>query len=503
MQSTLTRLFALKPLVRVSTLVLMAAIGGSAQNASDSSSKITRLDGSTITQKQGDETVTHLIEAAHVTGAGIAVFREGRIAFEKAYGLRDTEKGLALTPDSVMTSASLSKAAFASVVMRLVQEGTLDLDKPVYQYLPIPLPDYPQYDDLRGDDRYKKISLRMLLSHTSGFANWRAFEEDRKLKIHFDPGTRYAYSGEGIQLAQLVVETVTSQSLTTLMEKKLFAPLQMSRTSMIWQAAFENDFANGYDEYGRSLGPQKRTKPGAAGSMQTTLHDYALFLSAIIQEKLLDAKTTAAMLHPQVNIRSAHQFPSLATETTAANDSIHLSYGLGWGLYSTPNGRAFFKEGHDEGWRHLALCFDQNGTGILIMTNSSNGEAIFKPLLEALLGSTYFPFNWEGYTPYTEAPPPPKLKEHKRVVLTSAQLKQFEGKYALPPQVVLTVTEENGHLFIQENDEPRQELIPEGQQDFYSASSSDECSFVPTDGTPYKAMILHVDGKDIRLERLH
>src|SRR6185312_17072903 len=114
-----------------------------------------------------------------------------------------------------MTSASLSKAAFATVVMRLVQQRKLDLDKPVYQYLPNPLPEYPSYADLSGDPRYKKITLRMLLSHTTGFANWRAFEDDHKLKIHFEPGTRYAYSGEGIELGQLVVETVTHETLTT------------------------------------------------------------------------------------------------------------------------------------------------------------------------------------------------------------------------------------------------------------------------------------------------
>src|SRR5579872_957298 len=107
-----------------------------------------------------------------------------------------------------MTAASLSKSAFATVVMRLVEDGRLDLDKPISGYLSKPLPDYPQYADLKGDDRYKKLTLRILLSHTSGFPNWRAFEEDRKLRIHFEPGTRYAYSGEGIDLAQLAVETV-------------------------------------------------------------------------------------------------------------------------------------------------------------------------------------------------------------------------------------------------------------------------------------------------------
>ena len=469
--------------------------------------RITRLNGSTITQQQVDATVNQLLEAAHVTGAGIAVFEDGRIAYLKAYGLRDTEKRLTLTPDSVMTSASLSKAAFATVVLRLVQQHKLDLDKPVYQYLPKPLPEYPQYADLSGDVRYKKITLRMLLSHTSGFPNWRAFEDDHTLKIHFEPGTRYAYSGEGIDLAQLVVETVTHEPLTTLMERELFAPVGMTRTSMVWEPRFESDFANGYDEYGRSLGPEKRTRPNAAGSMQTTLDDYATFLTAVMQGKLLDAKMSPEMLRPQIAIRSAHQFPSLATETTAANDPIHLSYGLGWGLYSSPYGRAFFKEGHDEGWRHLALCFEgrdakNKGAGILIMTNSLNGEGIFKPLLDALLGPTQFPFEWEQYTPYSELPPLPKLKEHKRVTLTAAQLEKFVGRYGLSSQVVLTVTAGRDRLLIQENDEPKQEYLAESDRDFYSTASSDEVTFAPADGNAAQVMILHLDGKDVALKRL-
>jgi CubicO group peptidase (beta-lactamase class C family) len=246
---------------------------GGAHAEAGSGSRITRLDGSRIAPQQVDATVNQLLEAAQVTGAGIAIFEDGRIADLKAYGLRDTEKRLPLTPDSVMTSASLSKAAFATVVMRLVQQGRLNLDKPIYTYLPKPLPEYPRYADLSGDERYKKITLRMLLSHTSGFPNWRAFEDDHKLKIHFEPGTRYAYSGEGIDLAQFVVETVTDEPLTTVMERELFGPLGMTRTSMVWEPRFESDFANGYDEYGRSLGPEKRTRPDAAGSMQTTLRD--------------------------------------------------------------------------------------------------------------------------------------------------------------------------------------------------------------------------------------
>ncbi|MGA2166703.1 MAG: serine hydrolase [Terracidiphilus sp.] len=464
---------------------------------------IPRPDGSRIAPSQIDATVTQLMASAHVTGVGIALFHRGKVVYLKSYGLRDTEKNLPLTPDSVMTSASLSKSAFAVLVMRLVQQHVLSLDKPIAAYLPKPLPDYPGYSDLQGDDRWKKLTLRMLLSHTSGFANFRGLEDDRKLKFHFDPGTRYGYSGEGIQLAQFVVETVTGKSLTDLMEENLYRPLGMTRTSMIWEPRFESDFANGYDEYGRSLGPERRSSPAAAGSMQTTLHDYAALLSALLRSKPLGIPATGSLFNRQITIHSAHQFPSLAPETTTANDAIRLSYGLGWGLYFSPYGKAFFKEGHDEGWRHLALCFRQHGDGILILTNSSKGEGIFKPLIDSILGQTSFPFDWEGYTPWNLLPPLPKLKEHKRVSLTPAQLNRLTGRYALSADIILTVTVDDGHLYFQENDEPKQELLPESPQDFYSASSSDECSFKPVDGVPAQVLVLHLDGRDVELKRVN
>jgi CubicO group peptidase (beta-lactamase class C family) len=165
--------------------------------------------------------------------------------------------------------------------MQLADEGTLHLDKPVYQYLPKPMPEYAKCTDLANDPRYKRITTRILLSHTSGFPNWRTFEDDRKLKIHFEPGLRYAYSGEGIDLLQLVVETIIKKSLEELMQEYVFQPLGMTRSSMVWQERFGSDYANGYDEYGRCLGAQKRTQADAAGSMLTTIRDFAEFMQVV------------------------------------------------------------------------------------------------------------------------------------------------------------------------------------------------------------------------------
>jgi CubicO group peptidase (beta-lactamase class C family) len=358
---------------------------------------VVRLDSSKISPSEIDTAVNRLMDEAHVTGAGIAIFNDAKVVYLKTYGLRDEEKHLPLTPDSVMTAASLTKAAFATMVVQLVHERIIALDKPVYEYLPKPLPEYPAYNDLADDPRYKQITMRMLLDHTSGFPNWRRFTDDKKLKIYFPPGSRFAYSGEGIALAQLVVETVTGKSVNQLMSERIFQPLGMTRTSMVSEERLENDHAIGFDEQSKSLGLEHRDKANAAGSMQTTLRDYARFVQAVLRGAIPDRKSRNLMLSPQIQITSKHEFPSLSTETTTANRPIHLSYGLGWGLYWTPYGKAFFKEGHDEGWRHYVACFDRPKTGILIMTNSSNGEDIYSGLLEKVLRDTFTPLEWEGF----------------------------------------------------------------------------------------------------------
>jgi len=463
---------------------------------------IRRLDGSTITTAEIDATIVRLMRAAEVTGVGVAIINDGKVTHLKSYGVRDKEKNLPLTEHSVMTGASFTKVAFAYMVMQLAQEKILDLDKPVYQYLPKPLPEYEGYEELGSDSRYKQLTARMLLSHTSGFANLRFFEPDRKIRIHFQPGSRYAYSGQGLLLLQLVVEAITKQPLKALMRMRVFEPLDMARTSMVWEEHFESDFANGYDEYGRLLGPQRRKNADAAGSMQTTPRDFALFMLAMLQGKGLSKPTRDLMFSPQIQILSKRQFPTLATETTDDNKSIRLSYGLGWGLYWTPYGKAFFKEGHDEGWRNYAVCFEDQKSCIVIMTNSSNGEGIFKELLETLLRNTFTPIEWEGYTPYDKLPPRTPLPQRKEITVDAKILDRYVGSYGESPNLILKITREGSRLFIQENDEPRQELGAESETKFFSRNSSDSLTFELDDQGRAVRMVVHVGGRDIPLKRL-
>ncbi|HEY6292686.1 MAG TPA: serine hydrolase [Terriglobia bacterium] len=485
---------------RVVFLPIAAVIGVLA--AASEPAGVKRLDGSVITPSEIDATVTRLMKAAEVPGAGIAVFNDGNIVYLKGFGVRDKEKDLPLTVDSVMSAASFSKVAFAYMVMELVGDGVLDLDKPVYQYLPKPLPEYPDYADLANDPRYKQITARMLLSHTSGFANFRWLEEDHKLKIHFEPGSRFAYSGEGILLLQLVVETITKTPLEELMQKHVFQPFQMTRTSMVWQARFESDYANGYDEYGRSLGPQRSEKANAAGSMQTTSGDFARFMQAVMSGRGLTKDARQQMFSPQIQILSKHEFPTLENATTNENRGIGLSYGLGWGLYTTPYGGAFFKEGHDVGWRNYTVCVEKQKTGIVIMTNSGNGEGIYQELLESVLRDTFTPLEWEGFTPYNRLPPRPPLKQHKEVRLDPTVLERYVGRYGEPPKLILTIRREGDHLSIQENDEPKQDLFAESETEFFSKVADDEFTFEVNSRGQATDMILHTGGQDIPIKRI-
>jgi CubicO group peptidase (beta-lactamase class C family) len=359
---------------------------------------VTRPDGVVLTTAAIDSTVQRLMDAAEVTGLCLGIVQDGQVRYVKAYGYKNKPMGEWNDTATCFYGASLSKAVFARLVMQLVDEGRIDLDKPLCSYLPKPLPEYDRYKDLAGDDRWRLITARMCLDHTTGFPNWRQFNprHNNKLEIFFKPGQRYAYSGEGLYLLQMVVETITGRPLEDLAQEKIFLPSGMRRTSYVWQPAFGTDYAVGHNMNQDTLPKHRRSTANAAGSMETTIADYTRFMAAVIRGDSLSAKARQAMLTPQIAIYSKRQFPSLDNAVTDDNRSIGLSYGLGWGLFNSAYGRVFFKEGHDDGWQHYSIGFPDKGVAFVLMANSDFAESIYKELVERLTGVT-IPWYWEGY----------------------------------------------------------------------------------------------------------
>ncbi len=371
---------------------------------------VKRLDGSLLKADSIDALVNRLLPAAKVNGVCIAVLNDNKPLYEKTFGYSNAQEKTLLDTATVMYAASLSKAVFSFIVLQLVQNKQLELDKPLFTYFPDFHPTGDVYANLIKDPRWLRITARMCLSHTTGMQNlwWMnplTGETDTisGVKLYFMPGTRYAYSGEGLKFLQKAVENITGVSLTRLADSLVFTPAQMTRTSYIWDNRFEDNSAWGHDENGKAMGKKRAGKPGAAGSMVTTLADYSRFIAWVLQGKGLQKKYYDLMISPQVRIHSKQQFPTLSPDTTTANDKIKLSYGLGWGVLQTPYGKGFFKEGHDDYWRNYNINFPDKKMSIIILSNSANGEGIFKELLETIIGDHYTPIDWENYLPYNAA----------------------------------------------------------------------------------------------------
>jgi CubicO group peptidase (beta-lactamase class C family) len=387
--------------ISATILIFMCAISFFAK--ADEAHQFTRPDGETLTAGQIDETVKRLMRAGDVPGLALALISNNQVTYLKAYGMADVAESRPLQTDTIMYGASLTKAAFAYMVMTLVQDGVVDLDRSIAEYLPKPLDQYEDYSDLASDERWRVWTMRMLLSHQAGLPNWRWFSDSQKLELLFEPGSRYAYSGEGIQIAQLTLEEGLGLDVNELMQKRVFDRFGMTRTSMLWREDFRPDFARGYDETGENLGHNMRQSVRAAGSMDTTVADYSAFLAGVLRGEGLSESLRSEMLSAQIKITSRHQFPTQLPVDTDANEKIQLSYGLGWGLFDSSFGHAFFKEGHDDGTNNYALCLEETRHCILILSNSSNAESIFLYLVNALLGETGLPWEWEGYVPYDKS----------------------------------------------------------------------------------------------------
>ncbi|MBK6962673.1 MAG: beta-lactamase family protein [Bacteroidales bacterium] len=368
---------------------------------------IIKLDKTKISAANLDTKIGALMKAANIQGLAIAVFNDNIPVYKKTFGYKNELTKEPIKNQTNFYGASLSKPVFTVMVMKLVEKGIIDLDKPLQEYLPNPIYEYKptkkwhdNYQDLKEDSTYLKITARMCLDHTSGFPNWRWDEPDQKLRVKSTPGSRYSYSGEGMVYLQVVLEHLLDKSLEQMMQENVFTPLKMNNSSYTWQSKFEKDYCFGHNSTGELYEKDKDNDARAASTLETTLDDYTLFTRAVLTNQLLKESTTKEMFTQQIKIRSIAQFGPLRLKDSDANDDIDLGYGLGWVLLKSPYGIGAFKEGHGDGFQHYSIIFPQTGTGIIIMSNSDNAESIFKELLEYAIGDIYTPWRWENYIPY-------------------------------------------------------------------------------------------------------
>ena len=350
-----------------------------------------------------DAQVRDIMSRTGARGLALAVIDDGQPVYVQAYGVRNAA-GQPLTTDTIMYGASLTKAVFAYAMMQQVDTGALDLDRPIAAMLPRPLPDYyspelaDRYADWRGlaeDERWRDITPRIILTHSTGFANFGFLEPDEKLRIHFDPGSRYAYSGDGLILLQFAIEQGQGGDVGAMAQSGVFDRFSMTRTSLIWRPDFAGNLADGWTDKGEVEPHDERSKVRAAGSMDTTISDFARFAAGYIRGEGLSAGSRAEITRPQRPITTASQFPTFQPELPVDQQRPDLSAGLGVVTFSGPQGPGFFKGGHNDTTGNTWVCVEASRRCVVILANDVRAEPAYAELVRFILGETGVPYDWE------------------------------------------------------------------------------------------------------------
>jgi CubicO group peptidase (beta-lactamase class C family) len=322
--------------------------------------------------------IEQLMKVKKVPGLSLAIIENGEIAFHLELGLKNSKNKSPIDSDTLFEAASLSKPVFAYGVLKFVENGKLDLDRPLVEYL--------SYVDIQNDHRLDFITARMVLAHSTGFPNWRP--KDQSLKIHFQPGERFSYSGEGYLYLQKVVEHLSGQSLEEYIKKNVFLPLGMTHSTFIWVT--DNKKASGHDAEGSPI--ESRTEPqNAAFTLHTNALDYGKFVIAILKEVGLKSETFREMFKPQMRVQE-DRVNTIEKYSERLSDSI--SWGLGWGLQRTKMGDSFWHWGDNQGFKCFIVGFQESKRAIILFTNGANGLSVISEVIKKYWAIPQPAFDW-------------------------------------------------------------------------------------------------------------
>ena len=304
-----------------------------------------------------------------VPTVGVAVIEDGKLKEVKVFG--ELRKGVPAQFNTIFGVASLTKPITALLALLLVNVGQWDLDEPLSNYWVDP--------DVKDDPKLRKLTTRLVLSHQTGFPNWR----HGKLAFEFEPGTKFQYSGEGFEYLRRAIERKFHKSLGKIAEPLLFAPLGMKDTGFHWTDAMDQSkIAIAKDIVGKNLFPWIPSTANAAASVLTTVEDYGKFGVEVIKGAGLSQKLYSEMSRPHV----------------AIPDCERLSFGLGWVVASDLNNGeyALLHRGGHQGVRTVVILLPKSKRGLIVLTNGERGEALCNKtaLSEKILVCRPSPADW-------------------------------------------------------------------------------------------------------------
>ncbi|MDN3205587.1 serine hydrolase domain-containing protein [Algoriphagus sediminis] len=314
--------------------------------------------------------LAEIMEQNEIPGISLTYIESGEIKLETGQGKKnDTET---VDQETVFSAASLSKPIFAYIVMQLVEEGTLELDRPLHEYY--------EYPDVANEKRHLGVTAKMILSHTSGLPNWRK----KKLKFLFEPGEKYSYSGEGYVWLQRVVEHLKGKRLDEIAQEYVFGPLDMKRSGYVFRPDFEDNYSISYKKNGESREKNRIDQENAAASLQTTGGDYAKFLKALLSGDAISDETRELMFTP-------------VKTTQPKEDDPKIFWGLGVGIQITENGPQIFQWGDNWTFRGFFTANISTKDAVVYLTNSENGLIPLREIVGTFMDDPQPAADWLNY----------------------------------------------------------------------------------------------------------
>ena len=339
-----------------------------------------------------EQLIPKLMEEFVVPGASIAVIKDARLFWRRGFGVKDSATKAPVDNDTVFEAASVSKTVFAYAALKLCEKGVIGLDTPLTKYTPKPF--------LEGDARLALITARRVLSHTTGLQDFRSGSEP--LKIHFTPGEKFLYSGEGYCYLQSVMShlagrenskecakyeadlEVCATDIDVYLKRNLLSPFGMNSSGYVWNDTFAKHAARPHDVAGKPFAKAKPTATDAAryaavGGLHTTPSDYAKFLLEVLNPKASDAfrlnkKSHQEMLRPHIKLAEGEKIDDAD------------AWALGWAIQQRKTGNVILHSGGQAGFRSLTMASVNRKSGFIILTNSDNGgKVIFNPAFAAIL----------------------------------------------------------------------------------------------------------------------
>ena len=322
--------------------------------------------------EQLKDSIAHFTAVANIPGLSFARLENSKVSNIISLGIKSEVLKTPINTNTVFEAASLTKPIVAYCALKLVEEGLLQLDKPLTEYY--------KYSDILHDNEAKVITARMVLSHTSGLPNWRSIRNSDTINLRVPPNSKFKYSGEGFVYLQKVMESIKQNDLNKIVKEFVFDPLSMANSMMVFNG-IEN-FAVGHDVEKNEIKKHKPKRVNAAASLHTTSSDYAKFLAELIKPKFIDKNLIIEMFTEQKNTRF---------------ESGSIAWGLGIGLNFTNDGKYIWHWGDNKYFKSFFIVSFKTGDGFTYFANSENGLAVVQRMIRLNLNDSGIMKGWDKY----------------------------------------------------------------------------------------------------------